>query len=102
MSLSDAMRTAIANEINERHNRYGLDPTFAIVHPNDVTDIEFVWDEGETSDNEDYDLSPRLPSMEIRVVTRKVDFPPMAKAHYTVNASIVLNALLQAVIREGL
>lgn len=109
MSISDALRTVIANELNHQIRH---DPTALIYHPNDVIDIEFVWDEGETSDNEDYGLSPRLPSMELRVTTKPLPAvlagigdrptPGRPKQWHTVNAGLAISALFQAIMREGL
>lgn len=112
MSISDALRTAIANELNDRTNPYGLDPMAIPFHPNDVIGIEFVWDEGETIDNEDYGLSPRLPSMELRVTTKPLPAvsagigsrptPGRPQQWHTVNAGLAINELFQAIMREGL
>lgn len=105
MTLKDAICTTVANQLNhemERRGHYGfVHPNLAIpVHPNDVEEIEFVWDEGETSDNEDYGLTPRLPSMEIRVVVKAVGARP--QQWHTISAGAVFTALLQAIMREGL
>lgn len=102
MSLGDAIRTSIANEINrarERRASYSLhqSPNEAIpVHPNDVIDVEFIWDEGESCTNEDYDLSPRLPSMEVQATIAAVG--RRRQEYCTVSGGIVLNALLKALV----
>lgn len=115
MSLSDAIRTSIANQINaatERTRSYYPELPATVVHPNDVDTVDFVWDEGETSDNEDYGLSLRLPSMEIRVTTKPLPSvspgigrrptPGRPKQWHTVGAGPVLNELFQTILREGL
>lgn len=39
-----------------------------VIPPNEIKNIDVHWDEGESSDNEDYDCSPRLPALTIEVI----------------------------------
>jgi hypothetical protein len=57
-------RHALADHLNEQNRWY---PHSKHVSGSDIRDVRVRWDEGETSDNEDYDLSPRPPSLEVQV-----------------------------------
>jgi hypothetical protein len=58
-----AFGEALAEHLTSEYVRYV--PDAGPIHASDIGSVYVYWDEGETSDNEDYGLSPHLPELNI-------------------------------------
>jgi hypothetical protein len=92
MSYKDALRAAIADQLNK-------DTSFPTVLPRDIIDIQMSWDDGDRYDPTYGDTPNDAPKFEIEVT---LDVPGQPTLYRKVNVEIVFTALLRAVLETGL
>lgn len=104
MSYNDAVRVAIANHLC--HHYIGRDEL--PVHPNDITDIELHWDNGDRPDPT-YGGSTVEPTLEVRITVQRAMYKPgnpgktiLGTEYVNVSVELVFTALLRAILETGL
>lgn len=104
MSYNDAVRVAIANHLNRHYTKGAQLP----VHPNDITDIQLYWDNGDRPDPT-YGGSIVEPMLEVRVTVTRPTYRPgnpgktvIGTEQVDVSVELVFTALLRAILETGL
>lgn len=82
-------RQALAEHLTAEYARYV--PGAGPIHASDIESVYAHWDEGETSDNEDYGLSPRLPELDIKVTL-------LDGRRVKADAGFIIGQLIQAML----
>ena len=86
-----ALRSALADQINET---WAFASAYGSVRPEDITDVEFYWDDGNGQHFDGY--APSYPTLELVVTATLGNEDHRNEDHrIVVSAAVVLTALLR-------